>query len=286
MADGKFKQLCFNELSLEPLCKDEKDMVDRISGYTKTLKAAQEVCGTKWVRYYENLCNIQLDKLTSLQDYCNKHLHEPGVVAILSSQTMPQIDEKDEAYLDKYVDTRVSLQKDGISVDADGMTAAYVYDTSSIGFNSDEYWRKVMHDVHVISGGKEMDIKWPCLTSPEHLLQDDFKHWMQEHSEVKLVKTTLPIANKQIHLRDDHGKEILETHAKSLMHNEYVEGVLTSLPFNPSSREYVDRVTPDGLVDVVLYWTDSGLSMRVKTTGRNIQETRAIAALLKEKYGK
>jgi len=40
------------------------------------------------------------------------------------------------------------------------------------------------------------------------------------------------------------------------------------------------------LIDIVLWWEDAGYSMRVKTTGRNIAETREIAKILKEKYGR
>jgi hypothetical protein len=61
---------------------------------------------------------------------------------------------------------------------------------------------------------------------------------------------------------------------------------LTSLPFRRKFGSYIYKVYDDGLVDIVLYWDDRGLSMRVKTTGRNIQETLAIANILKEQYGK
>lgn len=71
-----------------------------------------------------------------------------------------------------------------------------------------------------------------------------------------------------------------------LNNNPYVEGVLTSLPFKPKSREYILKVSDDGMVDIVLWWEDAGYSMRVKTTGRNAAETREIAKILKEKYGR
>ena len=52
------------------------------------------------------------------------------------------------------------------------------------------------------------------------------------------------------------------------------------------STTYIDKIKPGGTIDIVLFWTDRGLSMRVKTTGRNIQETQAIADILKRKYSR
>ena len=93
---------------------------------------------------------------------------------------------------------------------------------------------------------------------------------------------------KEIKLRDDHGKDKLLAHAQNLVNSPYVEGVLTSLAFDSRSRSYISKQSDfaNGLIDVVLYWEPQGYSMRVKTTGRNIRETLAIAKLLTKKYGR
>lgn len=87
-------------------------------------------------------------------------------------------------------------------------------------------------------------------------------------------------------MEGDHGQRELKDHAKMLNCNPYVEGALTSLPFRPHYREYILRVYDDGMLDIVLWWEDAGYSMRVKTTGRNVAETREIAKILREKYGR
>ena len=71
-----------------------------------------------------------------------------------------------------------------------------------------------------------------------------------------------------------------------LNNHPYVEGALTSLQFKPHSREYILKIYDDGLLDIVLWWEDAGYSMRVKTTGRNAAETKEIAKILREKYGR
>ncbi len=87
-------------------------------------------------------------------------------------------------------------------------------------------------------------------------------------------------------MEGDHGQCELKEHAKLLNRNPYVEGAMTSFPFKPHSREYVLKVYDDGFIDIVLCWEDAGYSMRVKTTGRNVAETKEIAKILREKFGR
>ena len=39
------------------------------------------------------------------------------------------------------------------------------------------------------------------------------------------------------------------------------------------------------LIEIVLPWTDEGYGIVVKTTGRNIRETRKIDEIINERYG-
>lgn len=86
-------------------------------------------------------------------------------------------------------------------------------------------------------------------------------------------------------MRNDHGKDLLEEHAKRLLRNQYVNGVVNSLPFNKKSKRYILQVKDDGIINIVLYWTDAGYGMAIQTTGRNIRETKLIAEILEKEYG-
>lgn len=286
MSKNIFKQACFNELSIDPVCKSETEKHNRIVSFVNTIKKAKEVYGTKQVRYQTNLCNIHLDEKDSMQDYCNKNIHNPEAIAILSSQTSPQVDLNDSVIAEKYKKTKGTIEKDGDCIDADGFTAAFVYNTFAIGFGSDEFWANPLHKIQVASNGQTIDTEWPCLSKPEHVDEDTVGLWVDAHSELELVKSTLSVQDKTVNLRDDHGKDILAEHAKRLLKNDYVDGILNSLPFKPTSTTYIDKINPGGIIDIVLFWTDRGLSMRIKTTGRNIQETQAIADILKRKYSR
>lgn len=290
MADKKFSQIILNELTLLPLCSNETEMHNRVSQYARTLKAAQEELGTKIVRCADDLSNIKLSADTSFRDFCNKYKREAGIIAILSTHKPPMIAPDDEEKTDAYIETSVSLSEDIRHNESEGLTAAYVYDVPTIGMSSSRFWDDVMHNVRVVSDGEEVELAWPCLTAPEHLQSELFKNWICQHSAIDLAVTDLnyeeKVENIDDNLRDDHGKDILIEHAKRICHSEYVIGVLCSRPFAPSCRKYVKTIMKDGLIDIVLFWDDRGLSMRVKTTGRNVQETAAIAELLEEKYSK
>lgn len=290
MAENKFKQICFNELTLQPLCANETEIHKRITRYASTLKKAQNSLGTKVVRYADDLANIQLSEDTSLRDFCAKYKHEAGVIAILSSATMPQVNPDDTEKYETYANVHATVVVDGQEKPSDGLTAAYVYDVPSIGLLSSVFWENVIHDVHVISDEEVVSVNWPCLTVPEHMEDETFNQWIQEHTETDLELSALSYEEKtkslDYNLREDHGKDVLKDHAKRLCRSEFVEGILCSLPFQPRRGSYISKITNDGLIDIVLFWDDRGLSMRVKTTGRNMQETAAIAKILKEKYSK
>lgn len=286
MANGSYKQLCFNELSLQPLCPNETEAYRRVSLFARTLQVAQKSFGSKVVRYETDLSNIYLLEGVNLREFCTKHKHDAPLIAILSSHTMPQVDPEDEEKTETFEATSASIEKDSQILESKGFAAAYIHNTHAIGFNSETFWDNPIHKILINSRGNESAIDWPCFSTPEHVECAQTQQWVREHGELQLCESTLTFENKIVSLRDDHGKDILEEHATTLCHNKYVEGVLCSLPFKPKHRSYIYRIYDDGAIDIVLYWDDRGLSMRIKTTGRNIQETTAIAYILREQYGR
>ena len=63
--------------------------------------------------------------------------------------------------------------------------------------------------------------------------------------------------------------------SKRLIRCPYVVGVINSLPFNSHERKFIKRIREEGLIEIVLPWTDKGYGVVVKTTGRTIKETEA-----------
>lgn len=108
---------------------------------------------------------------------------------------------------------------------------------------------------------------------------------MQADREPELTESDLPIKDKKISLRDDHGANVLMDFSKRLIKCPYVTGIVNSLPFHSHERRFIRKIREDGLIEIVLPWTDQGYGVVVKTTGRTMKETEKIAEIIMEKYG-
>ena len=287
--------VCFNDLSMLPLCKDRLDAEHRVADFVCLIREMRSHVGLKKVRHKDYMTAIRLTEDFSLQDYCNEHVHENVANLLISMFIHPQVDMNDDVTLESYLDTRTELQlTDGSRKEADGFNAAYCQNTFCVGFPSDELWENDFFDISVTSNGKTKDTKWACISSlsfynklGKHAYRKPaFDRWLENISPVMLLESELDPAVKLIKLSDDHGKDKLTAHAKLLIQNPYVEGIISSLDFQPTAKRYIWNITEDGIVDIVLWREDVKYSMRVKTTGRNAAETKAIAAILKKKYGK
>ena len=285
---------CFNELSIYPLCDSDVAVEQRVRKFLQVLQDARSLAGANKVRHDGDMTTIPLTQSITLMDYFNNHTKEPAVIALLGIFIHPQVDMEDEVSFQRYIDASVTVQtNNGESLSADGFLAAYCQGTFCVGFESDICWKEDFIELNISSNGKDTQIRWACLSTPfignheDEIFQrkNDFSEWLRGINPILLSSTKEP-HEKEVCLRPDHGKKELKEHAKLLLQHEYVEGILSSLPFKPKFRNYISNITDDGLVDIVLWWEDAGYSMRVKTTGRNVAETREIAKKLKERFGR
>ena len=53
----------------------------------------------------------------------------------------------------------------------------------------------------------------------------------------------------------------------------------------PFERKFIKKIRDEGVIEIVLPWTDEGYGIVVKTTGRTINETEKISRIITEKYG-
>lgn len=270
-----------------PLCTSNAEIEDRMDKYILTLKSAG-LHGIKKVRYAGDLTSVRLSDEYSVQDYCNTRMKENGAILVLSMATKPQVPEDDDNVLEDYLETQTSVLGDDESVQADSFNAAFCMGTYCIGFASDAFWTKLQYQIKVSNNGSDEQYVWYCVSVPEHYDNADFQEWIEQRLPLDLQTSKLSPDKKPISLRKDHGKDKLMEHARNLLNSPYVESVLTSLPFNSFTKAYIDKQSDfaHGLIDVVLFWEDKGYCMRVKTTGRNIRETIAIAEILSKRYGR
>ena len=283
-------EICFNDLSIYPLCDDELKVEDRIIQYSLTLKAVGDQ-GIKKVRYKSDLTDVALTKDYTLQDYVNSHITTKREVVqlIISMATKPQVPDNDDIVLKKYLYTYTYINKEDKLIVADGFNAAFSLGTYCIGFYSEPDWSNLEYDIAVIHNDITNNYRWCCVSLPTHLDSIIFNEWREQFLPINLIKTNKLPSKKEITLvSTHHGNDKLFAHAQKLVNSPYIEGVLTSLEFDDFSKTYISKKSDfdNGLIDVVLYWEERGYSMRIKTTGRNYRETLKIAEILNNKYGK
>lgn len=281
---------CFNELSINPLCSTEAEADQRIKDFVSLLKEVRNHTNITKVRAFDDMTNIPLKDGMSMWDYCCNNSKTPQAQILFNMIIHPQVDMDDDSSLQKYIDTNIEIYLDEDNKQlTEGFNAAYCQNTFCIGFESSDVWSNDFYYIIVSSNGKIKNLKWACISSLSFYNDENrksaFDKWLQGIRPITLVNSNYAPTEKQINLRDDHGKDVLTEHAKRLCNHPNVDAILTSLFFKPHKKDYIDNVTDDGLVDVVLFWEDKGYSMRIKTTGRNAAETAEIARILKEEYG-
>ncbi|MDY0289177.1 MAG: hypothetical protein RBR15_10170 [Sphaerochaeta sp.] len=159
-----------------------------------------------------------------------------------------------------------------------GLAWACIYDTLSLSIAS-ENW--LSPSITILRGSDQASVHHVSMGN--HF--DDHHDWLGAKKEVSLVPCPIAVEDKHILLRDDHGQNILYALAIKIVRNPYVVGVVNSLPFNPHCHRFIKSVKPNGIVEIVLIWTDSGIGLVVQTTGRNLRETQKIAEHLEEEFG-
>jgi len=108
---------------------------------------------------------------------------------------------------------------------------------------------------------------------------------LQRETQIELLLCDIAISEKKINLRQDHGMDVLKEYSKRLIRCPYVIEVVNSLPFHPYERKFIRKIREDGLIEIVLPWTDEKLGLVVRTTGRTVRETKKIAEIIEREFG-
>lgn len=255
-----------------------------IQKYVEIIKHANGL-GYNKVRYEKSLAEIPLTEEESLHSYCSKHSRDIGCILLLSTASHPYISDDDDDKLEKYVEGSFYLcaekQYDDLC-----FCAAYLSDSFCVGFDVNPNWRQLKYTIN----GRvdvEIDDVLYCVVSLEQFEDADFTKWLDEHNPISIAniqKSSLSPEQKQIHLRDDHGSNVLEAHAKRLLKSPYVEKIINSTDFKPHCKRYIDKVKCNGQIEIVLLKTEQKCGMVVQTTARNIKEAICIAEELNRKF--
>lgn len=261
---GYVVELYFNELSIKFINHIEYDELLSIVEIYKWLK-----------KYNVNTCRIDKKDQEKFLSIIEKNLYSKEYKDFYFSffkipfESQEVMNKEEQYYLHDW------LYKEEKCF---GLAVAYLM--QSICFSIDY---KNWNESHIIIKIDENEEKVKNISTVEHV---KFHFSDQKNAlSIELVKCEIPYSEKKVHLREDHGIDKLKVFANKVLHSPYVIEVVNSLPYNPHERKFIKDIKDNGLVELVLPWTDQGLGLVIKTTGSTKEETRRIAQILEEEYG-
>jgi hypothetical protein len=275
-------ELIFNELSEMPICSNKTEAFERVDKFIATYKEANEF-GFNKIRFHKGYESLNLLNNYTLNDYCNETQHSRTKGLLLRGLfKMPFIHDNSEEEK-RYIESSFVLKKDKKEINPYGLAAAYLYSVPAISFLSEIFWEDCVFDI-IVYTSEERQEKIYCVSKPEHFNEHLLIDFIKSNLPVKLLETQLAAEDKTIKLRNDHGKDMLEDFSKRIVNSKYVVSVINSLPYNPHCKNFIKEVYPDGKIEIVLTNTNRGLGIVIKSTGRNLKETREIATILQNEF--
>lgn len=138
-----------------------------------------------------------------------------------------------------------------------GLALAYILDSAGLSIY-EKKWNTAF--IHLMKDNDMKTVRNICTEGHAdiHISQ------LQSDEEPELIETDLQVEDKRISLQHDHGMDVLAEFSKRLIRCPYVIGVVNSLPFNPSERKFIRKIRDDGLIEIVLPWTDQKYGVVVK----------------------
>lgn len=256
--------LFFNELSIRNKECIENDSIITIARVYQTLR-----------KYNITTCRIASEDNTKLFQMISSR---PDSINIrnfyFSFFRSPYESEEVEGYQEEYYKYNWSYDNEGCM----GFALAFLLNSASFSIDNENWGRPFVKFFRDEEGVNARNI---CTEEHVgiHIPQ------LQGEEEIELLECGIEIADKKIVLRNDHGMDELEEFSKRLIRCPYLIGVINSLPHNPNRRKFIKKIRENGLIEIVLPWTDKGYGIVVKTTGRTLRETEKIAEIIEEEFG-
>jgi hypothetical protein len=280
--------LIFNEISANYLANSEHEAKKRMQNLLNVCQKAKDN-GFSNLRIDREFFSKKLKEIYAISDWLNDPSVSPTQKSsFLAYRRFPYIEESDEnaetTFIEKsyYLNEADELKFNGETTE--GLAVAYIYDTIAVSFPVNDVWQKVYIKLTEKDNDIERDVKVKHVSLLEHFKAH--KNFIEAQKEIVLQETELSLSDKikSIHLREDHGKNILMDFAKRLINSCYVIKVINSLPFNPKCTNFIRKIYPDGKIEIVLFWEPLGYGLIIQTTGKNDRETEKIAQILEENY--
>ena len=279
--------LIFNELSFLPLTTNEHILKEKFLELIKIFSFAKEKFGFQHIVFPSNIGSIKVTPDKTFYQWAYDITHQGEKNKILSVIKRPfgnevlsnQKDELNKYYYQNAGELIPETYSNGLAVSyvrkelCSSVSLHSIWDLTEINF------QKIINDnleTEVVSVHN--------VAQEKHFNNDRIRQFVEHLGTIQLVESKINPNDKQIALRDDHGKDKLQTFSKKVLQSKYVLSVINSLPFNPKAINLIKEINSDGKIELVLYWEDKGIGIIIQTTGRNYRETEEIARLLKKEF--
>lgn len=282
-------KLSFNEISFQPFADSEEQLYEIVNASLKNYDILSNKYNFNHIIAPEEVSAIKVLENTTFIDWFKSlntskrnrvqllFLRKPFSEDALGDEK-PELDR----YFIEFDEPKIPQQY------CKGLATAYLLEITSISISSHKIWDEDVIKFSEYSDGLNDVNEVECLNISAKTIDEKSQiiTYCEKHKEIELIDSVIPVVDKKISLRDDHGKDILKAFGKRLVNHKFVNNIINSLPFNPKTNRFIKRIRKDGIVEIVLYWEDAGYGIVVETTGRNLNETEKIAKLLRTEFDK
>ncbi|MDL2227116.1 hypothetical protein LJB86_05630 [Deltaproteobacteria bacterium OttesenSCG-928-M10] len=290
---GITMDLIFNELSLYKIISehDAKRLMTELIGTLKTVQEPRKKrkIGIRFNDYIDavKFYDLHVNGNTyTLEDWRKKsNIEFQFLISIARTPCIPNASNLNE---EKFIENSYSYNSMQFpNAKCHGLTVALCWDLPAISLASQDEWKNNSVPINVTSIN-------PPNTSRQETICNIFSRNCYNVPSVRdkiercfpIIpdETDIPWRQKSIKLRDDHRKDYLLEYSQKIVKSKYVLEVINSLSFAPAERQFISDISEDGVIKIRLHWTDRGLGIAIKTTGKTRLETEYIAKKLRYEY--
>lgn len=277
--------ITFNEVSFRPFLANEYSLKEAFKELLKLYKKLNDQYNLDHLVFPSNIAEKQVLSERNFYQWINglNGLDKQQILSSIKKPFTNDILENDSEILDSYTFQNAEL---GIEEDfCIGLGIAHLQESASMSLQSHHFWSENVIAINrtdlVTFVPREVSV---FNIANGETMNKEIVDFLEFNRTIELIETDINPELKAIHLRDDHGIDVLEQFARRIVQSGFVISVINSLPFNRHTTRFIRRIFRDGTIEIVLHWEDDGYGMVIQTTGRNYHETKAIADILRHRY--
>ena len=275
-------EMMFNELSIIPVA-DKYAAQSKLMLFVEAANRARKE-GFRHIRSHYDTNQITLAEGYTLFDWLNdKSVPKDYRNYMYGMIIRPFIKESDEEIEKQYIEANYYFEDKGANISKTeclGLASAYLYETLSISLSTSPVWERYKLQITIEKEAQASPAGVYNISSTTSFVPEIIG-FIERAKELTLVETPIAPDEKNIHLSHHHGIRELRDLCNQLKNCPYVEEMRST---NWRGNKFIRKIQGDGIIEIVLFKTEQQYALLLKTTGRNLRETTAIAEILAERY--